>query len=580
MNAAQFVWSFEDNQLQALPKLPKDELVEFSCAAATAATSTAAGGDGLAMFRAVVSETCGGGRTWYIKDSWKNDFPGHQYVKHCLFDSAVDEAALCEKLIAASLSSASSSSDRNSNGNSNRNSAAFCGKNKKPLFLHLVLSAALPYKDLDSLLFKLSILKTLETGERVWRLGDSSVVFVEVPVCWLTERSILRYFPVLHVHTPVELLKTLDAFHSADDEQLLAMISATNVDVGPTSSSGAGAASSSAPRRTLSSTPRLSRVPLQPKHEIALRQLRGLQQPHFTTLFNHLATSAHGQRSGRAALRAALEHCGVKDPSWAQLSLFARFLATQLTACENCVFTSLEGIPDCGLQGFHSFVVKLSVQMSRDFSIHSVDVSDESHKLVMGGLGGNAGTGAGANGPNVDGDGADDDAERAARELLRRNTMLQFRRPWETSPHPYLFFNEDGQTFTFMGFTVDRQGNLVEPGTARVLERGIMTAALQTGLYHQRVNFQEVRGGLVGLVRFLVVGGRGGGISDGGAVGLEREWLCRSENGARIFESLCIFDFGPAFFLGGGHFSSLGDALMLEIAICGFRWGRGRIHMR
>ena len=40
-----------------------------------------------------------------------------------------------------------------------------------------------------------------------------------------------------------------------------------------------------------------------------------------------------------------------------------------------------------------------------------------------------------------------------------------------------------------------------------------------------------------------------------------------------------FFDFDLAFFLEGGHFSSLGDALMLDVAICGFRWGQGRIHM-
>ena len=44
--------------------------------------------------------------------------------------------------------------------------------------------------------------------------------------------------------------------------------------------------------------------------------------------------------------------------------------------------------------------------------------------------------------------------------------QLKMRRRWENDPHPSLFFNPDGQTFTFFGFNVDRNtGYLLDPNT-------------------------------------------------------------------------------------------------------------------
>ena len=60
------------------------------------------------------------------------------------------------------------------------------------------------------------------------------------------------------------------------------------------------------------------------------------------------------------------------------------------------------------------------------------------------------------------------------------------------SSHPYLFFNQDEITFTFVGFMVNSNGDLCDP-TQRgsVLERGIMPQQLYTGLKTQNVNFDE-----------------------------------------------------------------------------------------
>ena len=60
------------------------------------------------------------------------------------------------------------------------------------------------------------------------------------------------------------------------------------------------------------------------------------------------------------------------------------------------------------------------------------------------------------------------------------------------SPHPYIFFNQDRISITFVGFKVTRTGDLIDPAHSRgVLERGIMTQQLYTGLQAQRVNFDD-----------------------------------------------------------------------------------------
>ena len=60
-----------------------------------------------------------------------------------------------------------------------------------------------------------------------------------------------------------------------------------------------------------------------------------------------------------------------------------------------------------------------------------------------------------------------------------------------SSCHPYIFFNRDGISITFVGFMVTQNGDLIDPGSRGTLETGIMTQQLFTGLQHQRVNFSE-----------------------------------------------------------------------------------------
>ena len=59
-------------------------------------------------------------------------------------------------------------------------------------------------------------------------------------------------------------------------------------------------------------------------------------------------------------------HCGVRNPSWAELNNFVEFLNIQLCDCEKSVYCN-EAIPVVRdvLQGFKQFVVKFMIKMSR-----------------------------------------------------------------------------------------------------------------------------------------------------------------------------------------------------------------------
>ena len=58
------------------------------------------------------------------------------------------------------------------------------------------------------------------------------------------------------------------------------------------------------------------------------------------------------------------------------------------------------------------------------------------------------------------------------------------------SSHPYLFFNQDGMSLTFVGFMVSKAGDLIDANRS-VIERGLMTPQLQAALKDQAVNFED-----------------------------------------------------------------------------------------
>jgi hypothetical protein len=57
------------------------------------------------------------------------------------------------------------------------------------------------------------------------------------------------------------------------------------------------------------------------------------------------------------------------------------------------------------------------------------------------------------------------------------------------SPHPYIFFNHDHDSMTFLGFLLDENGDLLDPRTFKVLQSRLMGHTLRAQLIHQGVDF-------------------------------------------------------------------------------------------
>ncbi|XP_070707447.1 E3 ubiquitin-protein ligase rnf213-beta [Pempheris klunzingeri] len=156
-----------------------------------------------------------------------------------------------------------------------------------------------------------------------------------------------------------------------------------------------------------------------------------------------------------------LHYCGMKDPSWAELKNFSWFLNVQLKDCENSVFCDPDFLGD-QLQGFKGFIVKFMILMARDFASPSLNTSDQSPLLYS----------------------LEDD-------LLARLTI---RKHWENESHPYIFFNADRLSMSFLGFNVMKVRNMlnaVDPHSHKVLIENVMSLNLFSGLERQRISLTE-----------------------------------------------------------------------------------------
>ncbi|XP_035692571.1 E3 ubiquitin-protein ligase rnf213-alpha-like [Branchiostoma floridae] len=167
-------------------------------------------------------------------------------------------------------------------------------------------------------------------------------------------------------------------------------------------------------------------------------------------------------------LNVVLRHCGIKDPSWAELRHFLSFLNHQLRDCEQNVFCQYEFRDS--LPGLKKFVVEFMIIMSKDFATPSLEMADESPSFKV----------------LVDVTEANDNAETAKDPI-----QYHLRRRWENCPHPYLFFNSDRHTMTFLGFNVDANGDIRDPTDNSVLQHRFMTKPLRQSLVVQRVELQD-----------------------------------------------------------------------------------------
>lgn len=191
--------------------------------------------------------------------------------------------------------------------------------------------------------------------------------------------------------------------------------------------------------------------------------LRRFHQNQNLDAFQYQEGSVEG--SPEECLQHFLIYCGVVDPSWAELRNFACFLNCQLKDCEASVFCNPALTGDT-LRGFKNFVVTFMVLMARDFATPSLHTSDQSpgkHLVTMDGV---------------------------AEEDL---APFSLRKRWESEPHPYVFFNGDRMTMTFIGFHLQPNNNgyvsAVNPSNGKVIKKDIMTKELFDGLQLQRVPF-------------------------------------------------------------------------------------------
>ncbi|XP_036409284.1 E3 ubiquitin-protein ligase rnf213-alpha isoform X2 [Megalops cyprinoides] len=158
-------------------------------------------------------------------------------------------------------------------------------------------------------------------------------------------------------------------------------------------------------------------------------------------------------------------YCGIVDPSWAELRNFAWFLNLQLRDCETSVFCQVDFTGDT-LQGFKNFVVDFMIMMAKDFATPSLSISDQSPGRQQMDLTGVS------------------EADLAPFRIRKR---------WESEPHPYIFFNDDHISMTFIGFylQVNEQNGVdaVDPSGKTVIKRNVMSRELYEGLKLQRVPF-------------------------------------------------------------------------------------------
>lgn len=69
--------------------------------------------------------------------------------------------------------------------------------------------------------------------------------------------------------------------------------------------------------------------------------------------------------------------------------------------------------------------------------------------------------------------------------------MLISNHLYSSRPHPYIFFNQDRETITFVGFTVNRHGDLIDLTQKTTIEAAIMTPDLHKGLIRNNVNVDD-----------------------------------------------------------------------------------------
>ncbi|XP_037836891.1 E3 ubiquitin-protein ligase rnf213-beta isoform X2 [Kryptolebias marmoratus] len=312
-------------------------------------------------------------------------------------------------------------------------------REQDPVLLHV--DAAGVRSGLEELLFCLLVLGCLSDSHgKLWRRNEAHLITVEV----LKTNTSLQNRPNEIKLGLLDILPTIDCKPPREVKQLLS-------------------------NRQLST--KKSFDPLMDEQEFCSE---GIQRPYqYLKLYNQKQNLDHfnyeeGSRAGDPSdcLHHFLLYCGMEDPSWGELKNFSWFLNVQLKDCENSVFCDPYFLAG-QLPGFKDFIVKFMILMARDFASPSLNTSDQSPMLHI--------------------------ESSLERDLVDRLTL---RKRWENESHPYIFFNADHSSMSFLGFNVQtcrRQNalNAVDPHSGRVLIERVMTQELFQGLQRQRISLTE-----------------------------------------------------------------------------------------
>ncbi|XP_063062070.1 E3 ubiquitin-protein ligase RNF213-like [Engraulis encrasicolus] len=153
-------------------------------------------------------------------------------------------------------------------------------------------------------------------------------------------------------------------------------------------------------------------------------------------------------------LECLMHYCDNRSPSWGELRNFTHFLNMQLKKCEQSIFC--DDIFSQDLTGFKTFVVKFMITMSKDFSMRSLMTGDERSEM------------------NTEED-----------SVLKE---FQLRRRWEQQAHPYIMFNADNTSMTFLGFHIHNL-DAIDARTHEIVEKKVIDRVLFQQLRAQKVPF-------------------------------------------------------------------------------------------
>ena len=127
------------------------------------------------------------------------------------------------------------------------------------------------------------------------------------------------------------------------------------------------------------------------------------------------------------------------NPSWSEIHYLFTLLYEQLKQIESNPYCE---ISEPEYKEFRNFIVKFIIKMCFDFGLPSMNLS----------------------GP----------VETTYNENTENlNLMIEkynIKRKWNNNSHPYLFINEDRQTFTFLGFFIDKNNLIVDRQTNEVIQ--------------------------------------------------------------------------------------------------------------